>query len=33
MPWEVIDSLGDQIFMPEGREQSPMVEDKAEFEP
>ena len=33
MPWDVIDSLGDQIFMPEGRELSPMVEDKAAFEP
>ena len=33
MPWDVIDSLGDQIFMPEGREQSPKVEDKAVFEP
>jgi antitoxin VapB len=32
MLWDVIDSLGDQIFMPEGREQSPKVEDKAVFE-
>lgn len=33
MPWAAIDSLGDRLFMPEGREQPPMVEDKAVFEP
>lgn len=33
MPWDVMDSLGDKIFMPEGREQSPKVEDMAVLEP
>ena len=33
MPWAAIDSLGDSTFMPEGREQPPMAEDKAVFEP
>lgn len=33
MPWAAIDSLGDSNFMPEGREQPAMAEDKAMFEP
>ena len=33
MPWAAIDSLGDSIFMPEGREQPPMPNDKVVFEP
>jgi antitoxin VapB len=33
MPWAIIDSLGDHIFMPEGRDQPAMPGDKVEFEP
>jgi antitoxin VapB len=31
MPWAIIDSLGDQVFMPEGRDQPAMPDDKVEF--
>jgi antitoxin VapB len=33
MPWELIDSLGDNPFMPQGREQPPMPEDRVVFDP
>jgi antitoxin VapB len=32
MPWALIDSLGDTPFMPEGREQPPMPEDRVVFD-
>ncbi len=32
MPWDLIDGLGDMDFMPEGREQPPMPDDRAIFE-
>ena len=32
MPWPEIDQLGDSPFMPEGREQPDMPEDRAAFE-
>lgn len=31
MPWAAIDSLGDSIFMPEGRDQPRMPVDKVVF--
>jgi antitoxin VapB len=33
MPWGQIDQLGDSPFMPEGREQPEMSEDRVVFEP
>ncbi len=32
MPWKDIDQLGDSPFMPEGREQPEMPEDRVAFE-
>jgi len=32
-PWDAIDALGDNPFMPQGREQAAMPEDKPVFEP
>jgi antitoxin VapB len=32
MPWALIDQLGDTPFMPEGREQPEMLEDRVVFE-
>jgi len=32
MPWDLIDSLGDRPFMPQGREQPPMPADPPIFE-
>jgi antitoxin VapB len=32
MPWELIDELGDNPFMPEGREQPQMPSDRVVFE-
>jgi antitoxin VapB len=32
MPWDMIDQFGDTPFMPEGREQPPMPEDRTVFE-
>jgi antitoxin VapB len=31
IPWELIDSLSDEPFMPEGREQPPMPDDPLPF--
>jgi antitoxin VapB len=33
VPWDVIDRTGDSPFMPEGREQPPMPQDRRIFEP
>ncbi|MFI5015210.1 MAG: antitoxin [Hyphomicrobiales bacterium] len=33
MPWALIDQLGDTPFMPEGREQPEMPQDRVAFEP
>jgi antitoxin VapB len=33
MPWELIDELGDNPFMPEGREQPQTPPDRVVFEP
>jgi antitoxin VapB len=32
MPWELIDALGDNPFMPEGREQPELPADRVVFE-
>lgn len=31
-PWDAIDALGDNPFMPEGRDQGPLLDDKQIFE-
>jgi hypothetical protein len=33
MPWPLIDVTGDNPFMPEGREQPPLLGDRTVFEP
>ncbi len=33
MPWRLIDETGDRTFMPDGREQPSMPEDRVVFEP
>ncbi len=33
MPWAVIDGMGDPVFVPGGREQPDMPEDRVVFEP
>jgi antitoxin VapB len=33
MPWPAIDALGDTLFMPQGREQPKMPEERIVFEP
>jgi antitoxin VapB len=32
VPWDVIDAIGDPVFMPEGREQPPMPADRVVFD-
>ena len=31
-PWDAIDALGDNPFMPDGRDQGPLLDDKPIFE-